>query len=88
MVVFFEPRLADQSLLTPWILAAFCWTMAAMAFVLSVVRWVHRMSILVICGVMIGYICSAVTDIVVAFLHRIPTSSTCTQLVHGQLFPA
>ena len=39
----------------------------AMAFVLSVARRVHRMSILVICGVMIGYICSAVTDIVVAF---------------------
>ncbi len=38
-----------------------------MAFVLSVARRVHRMSILVICGVMIGYICSAVTDIVVAF---------------------
>ena len=34
---------------------------------LSVARRVHRMSILVICGVMIGYICSAVTDIVVAF---------------------
>ena len=28
---------------------------------------VQRMSILVICGVMIGYICSAITDIVVAF---------------------
>ena len=34
---------------------------------LAVARRVQRMSILVICGVMIGYICSAVTDIVVAF---------------------
>ena len=41
--------------------------MAAMAFVLAVARRVQRMSILVICGVMIGYICSAITDIVVAF---------------------
>ena len=41
--------------------------MASMAFVLAVSRWVQRMSILVICGVMIGYICSAVTEFVVAF---------------------
>ena len=34
---------------------------------LAVARRVQRMSILVICGVMIGYICSAITDIVVAF---------------------
>ena len=40
---------------------------AAMAFVLAVARRVQRMSILVICGVMIGYICSAITDIVVTF---------------------
>ena len=38
-----------------------------MAFVLAVSRRVQRMSILVICGVMIGYICSAVTEFVVAF---------------------
>ena len=44
-----------------------CGCMAAMAFVLAVARRVQRMSILVICGVMIGYICSAITDIVVAF---------------------
>ena len=49
------------------ILAAFAGALAAMAFVLAVARRVQRMSILVICGVMIGYICSAVTDIVVAF---------------------
>ena len=34
---------------------------------LAVARRVQQMSILVICGVMISYICSAVTDIVVAF---------------------
>ena len=64
MVVFLNHGLLTNSLL---ILAAFAGSMAAMAFVLSVARRVHRMSILVICGVMIGYICSAVTDIVVAF---------------------
>ena len=49
------------------IIAAFAGAMAAMAFVLAVARRVQRMSILVICGVMIGYICSAVTEFVVAF---------------------
>ncbi len=65
MVVFLNHGLLTNSLTL--ILAAFAGSMAAMAFVLSVARRVHRMSILVICGVMIGYICSAVTDIVVAF---------------------
>ena len=65
MVVFLNHGLLTSSLTL--ILAAFAGSMAAMAFVLSVARRVHRMSILVICGVMIGYICSAVTDIVVAF---------------------
>lgn len=49
------------------ILAAFAGAMAAMAFVLAAARRVQRMSILVICGVMIGYICSAITEFVVAF---------------------
>ena len=49
------------------ITAAFAGAMASMAFVLAVSRRVQRMSILVICGVMIGYICSAVTEFVVAF---------------------
>ena len=65
MVVFLNHGLLTNSLTL--ILAAFAGSMAAMAFVLSVARRVHRMSILVICGVMIGYICSAITDIVVAF---------------------
>ena len=65
MVVFLNQGLLTSSLTL--ILAAFAGAMAAMAFVLAVSRRVQRMSILVICGVMIGYICSAVTDIVVAF---------------------
>ena len=65
MVVFWNRGLLTSSLTL--ILAAFAGALAAMAFVLAVARRVQRMSILVICGVMIGYICSAVTDIVVAF---------------------
>ena len=65
MVLFLNRGLLTSSLTL--ILAAFAGALAAMAFVLAVARRVQRMSILVICGVMIGYICSAVTDIVVAF---------------------
>ena len=64
MVVFLQQGLLTGSAL---IIAAFAGSMAAMAFVLVVARRVPRMSILVICGIMIGYICSAVTDIVVTF---------------------
>ena len=65
MVVFLNRGVLTGSVTL--IAAAFAGAMAAMAFVLAVARRVQRMSILVICGVMIGYICSAVTDIVVAF---------------------
>ena len=49
------------------ILAAFAGSMISMGFVLLVAKKVRNMSMLVICGVMIGYICSAVTDFVVTF---------------------
>ena len=65
MVAFLNHGLLTSSLTL--ITAAFAGAMASMAFVLAVARRVQRMSILVICGVMIGYICSAITDIVVAF---------------------
>ena len=65
MVVFLQQGLFTGS--ATLIIAAFAGSMAAMAFVLVVARRVPRMSILVICGIMIGYICSAVTDIVVTF---------------------
>ena len=65
MVVFLNRGLLTSSLVL--IAAAFAGAMAAMAFVLAVAQRVQRMSILVICGVMIGYICNAVTDIVVTF---------------------
>lgn len=65
MVVFLNQGLLTNSLTL--ILAAFAGALAAMAFVLAVSRRVNRMSILVICGVMIGYICSALTDFLVTF---------------------
>ena len=65
MVMFLNHGLLTSSLTL--ILAAFAGAMTAMAFVLAAARRVQRMSILVICGVMIGYICSAVTEFVVAF---------------------
>lgn len=47
--------------------AAFLGAMLSMGFILLVSRRVRRMSLLVVCGVMIGYICSAITDFVVTF---------------------
>ena len=49
------------------IAASFGGSVGVMFFVLVVSRRVRRMSVLVICGVMIGYICSAITDIAVTF---------------------
>ena len=49
------------------ILAAFAGSMISMGFVLMISGKVKKMSMLVICGVMISYICSAITDFVVTF---------------------
>lgn len=49
------------------ILAAFAGAMISMGLILLISGRVKKMSMLVICGVMIGYICSAVTDFAVTF---------------------
>jgi iron complex transport system permease protein len=49
------------------IIAAFIGSMMSMGFILAISGKVRSMSLLVICGVMIGYICSAVTDFVITF---------------------
>lgn len=49
------------------ILAAFAGSMISMGFVLLISGRVRKMSMLVICGVMISYICSAVTDFAITF---------------------
>ncbi|MCM1334639.1 MAG: iron ABC transporter permease [Bacteroides sp.] len=47
--------------------AAFAGSMLSLGFVLLVSRKMKQMSMLVVCGIMIGYICSAITDFIVTF---------------------
>lgn len=49
------------------IAAAFAGAMICMGFVILMAKAVDHMSILIVSGVMIGYICSAITDFVVTF---------------------
>jgi len=66
MMIFFLSK--GKSIgLSAMILSAFAGSLIAMAFVLVISLKVKSMSILVVCGIMIGYICSAVTDFVVTF---------------------
>ena len=65
MIALLERGLTSNSLVM--IGAAFVGAMLSMGFVLLVSQKVRKMSMLVICGIMIGYICSALTDFVVTF---------------------
>jgi iron complex transport system permease protein len=65
MVCFLEHSMVVSS--GVMIVAAFVGAMISMGFVLLVSGKIRRMSMLVVSGVMIGYICSAVTDFVVTF---------------------
>lgn len=49
------------------ILAAFVGAMICMGFVVLMSKVINQMSMLIVSGVMIGYICSAITDFVVTF---------------------
>ena len=49
------------------ILAAFAGAILSMGFVLLISQKVHRASMLIVSGVMIGYICSAITDFIITF---------------------
>ncbi len=49
------------------ITAAFCGSMLSMGLILLISARIRNMSLLVVCGVMIGYICSAVTEFAVTF---------------------
>ena len=55
--------------LSSWvmIIAAFVGAMICMGFVILMSRVMDQMSMLIVSGVMIGYICSAITDFVVTF---------------------
>lgn len=47
--------------------AAFAGALATMAFVLVMSSRVRNMSVLVVCGILVGYICSAITDFMITF---------------------
>ena len=49
------------------VLAAFIGSLITMGFVLIISMRVQNMSLLVVCGIMVGYICSAITDFCVTF---------------------
>lgn len=49
------------------VLAAFAGSLITMGFVLIISMRVQNMSLLVVCGIMVGYICSAITDFCVTF---------------------
>lgn len=56
-------RVSSAALIT----AAFTGAVFSMSFVLLISRKVDNMALLVVSGVMIGYICSAITDFIVTF---------------------
>lgn len=66
VMVFFLGR---SMRVTSWnmILAAFVGALLSMGFVLLLSKRIKGMSMLVVSGVMIGYICSAITELVVTF---------------------
>lgn len=49
------------------ICAAFCGSMVSAAFVVFIAKRVKNMAALIVCGVMIGYVCSAATELLVSF---------------------
>ena len=65
MIFFLQQGLVMNS--AAMVLSAFAGALLSMGFILLLARWVHNMSLLVVGGVMVGYICSAVTDFVVTF---------------------
>ncbi len=67
--VFMILFLGQGLIMNSWgmILAAFLGAMASMGFVLAISKKLPQMSMLVVSGIMIGYICSAATDFIVTF---------------------
>lgn len=65
MILFLRLGLVMRSAVM--VLAAFVGALVAMGFILLLSRRVQSMSMLVVGGVMVGYICSAITDFAVTF---------------------
>lgn len=66
VMIFFTGK-AIKVASTDMIAAAFAGALLSMGFVLLLSHRVSSMSMLVVCGVIIGYICSAITELVVTF---------------------
>ena len=49
------------------VMAAFIGSLLSMAIVMALAGKVRNMALLVVCGVMIGYICSAITEFIITF---------------------
>ena len=67
--IFMILFLGQGLIMNSWVMigAAFLGAMASMGFVLAVSKKLPQMSMLVVSGIMIGYICSAATDFIVTF---------------------
>lgn len=52
------------------VLAAFVGALGAMAFVMLIARRVRAAGMLIVCGVMVGYICTAATDFLITFANE------------------
>ena len=65
LVLLLKTDIAISSLVL--VIAAFVGSLIAMAVVMAISQKVNNMSLLVVCGVMVGYICSAITEFVIAF---------------------
>jgi len=69
VAIFMILSLRLGNALNSWtmIAAAFLGAMLAMAFVLAVASYSGRISVLIICGVLTGYFCSALTELFITF---------------------
>lgn len=67
LVMVFFMKSAFSISYADMIIAAFVGAMISMGFVLLISKKVKNMSMLIVSGVMIGYICSAITELVVTF---------------------
>lgn len=65
MIVFLGRGITISSV--GMVVAAFVGSLISMGFVLLISIRVSNMSMLVVCGIMIGYICSAITDFCITF---------------------
>ncbi len=65
-MIYFMDRLGKVSSMA-LVLSAFAGAMASTLFIIAISQFVKQMSGLLVAGIMIGYICSAVTDFIVTF---------------------